>query len=314
MFKNVASQSVTILALDTATGLPKTGDASNITLYYNGDNGGVTVFSTGSGHPTEDDATNSPGTYTIAATQGETNFNRINISGKSSTSGIRIIPSLNIQTVPAAFANVAGAANGLTICGSNAATTFATLTSTGAFTTGGFSAGAVTATLFTLVAVAAPSVGVTSVGELLNTTFTVPVDDVTPVPPLATARVPVVSEIAPVVATVESPDTSDAAIAKSAFSWLAVQSSGTPVPAVVRHFVVAFAMLVSLALLTVADGIWAPVMVPVRSVNPTPAWCTVPSSSIAVTYWLVVAAMVCTACATTPLAFLHAQFSDVLSM
>ena len=35
-----------------------------------------------------------------------------------------------------------------------------------------------------------PRLGVTSVGELLNTTATVPVEDVTPVPPLATASVP----------------------------------------------------------------------------------------------------------------------------
>jgi hypothetical protein len=35
-----------------------------------------------------------------------------------------------------------------------------------------------------------PKAGVTNVGLLLNTTFVVPVEDVTPVPPLATARVP----------------------------------------------------------------------------------------------------------------------------
>lgn len=132
MQKNVASQTVTVLAIDTATNLPKTGDASNITLYYNGDNGGVTIFSTGSGHPTEDDATNSPGTYTIAATQGETNFNKINISGKSATSGIRVVPILNLQTVPAALTVAGGSVGGLVIAGSNAATTFSGLT-TGAF-------------------------------------------------------------------------------------------------------------------------------------------------------------------------------------
>jgi hypothetical protein len=99
MLKNVAG-TITVLAIDTAAGTPKTGDAANITLYYNGDNGGVTVFSTGSGHPSEDDATNAPGCYTIANTAGESNFDRINITGKSSTSGIRIIPILNIQTLP----------------------------------------------------------------------------------------------------------------------------------------------------------------------------------------------------------------------
>ncbi len=86
VFKNVASQKVSLLAFDSATGLPKTGDAGNITFYYNGDDGGVTVFSTGSGHPSEDDATNSKGMYTLAVTQGETDYNKIAFSGKSGTS------------------------------------------------------------------------------------------------------------------------------------------------------------------------------------------------------------------------------------
>ena len=42
-----------------------------------------------------------------------------------------------------------------------------------------------------LVAVAAPSAGVTKVGLLDSTTFVVPVDVVTPVPPFATGNVPV---------------------------------------------------------------------------------------------------------------------------
>jgi hypothetical protein len=124
VFKNTASQSVTVLAIDTSTNLPKGGDAANITLYYNGDGGGVTVFSTGSGHPAEDDATNAPGCYSLAMTQAETNYSRLNITGKSSTSGVRIIPILNLQTVPSALGNAAGATNGLLIAGSNAATTF----------------------------------------------------------------------------------------------------------------------------------------------------------------------------------------------
>ncbi len=94
MLKNTASQKVTLVAYDSATGKKKTGDAGNITFYYNGDDGGVTVFSTSSGHPAEDDATNSPGTYTLAVTQGETNYNKIMFSGKSGTSGIEIVPLL----------------------------------------------------------------------------------------------------------------------------------------------------------------------------------------------------------------------------
>ena len=41
-----------------------------------------------------------------------------------------------------------------------------------------------------LVALAAPKIGVTRVGLVDSTTATLPVDDVTPVPPLATAKVP----------------------------------------------------------------------------------------------------------------------------
>lgn len=99
MFKNLTGQTVTLVAYDSATGKKKTGDASNITFYYNLDNAGVTIFSTSSGHPTEDDATNSPGTYTLAVTTGETNANKIVFSGKSSTSGIEIVPLL-VYTFP----------------------------------------------------------------------------------------------------------------------------------------------------------------------------------------------------------------------
>ncbi len=99
MLKNTASQKVTLVAYDSATGKKKTGDAGNITFYYNGDDGGVTIFSTSSGHPAEDDATNSPGTYTLAVTQGETNYNKIMFSGKSGTSGIEIVPLL-VYTYP----------------------------------------------------------------------------------------------------------------------------------------------------------------------------------------------------------------------
>jgi hypothetical protein len=50
-------------------------------------------------------------------------------------------------------------------------------------------AGVVNVTLLTVVAVAAPSVGVVRVGEVDKTTEPLPVDVVTPVPPLFTAIV-----------------------------------------------------------------------------------------------------------------------------
>jgi len=49
-----------------------------------------------------------------------------------------------------------------------------------------------------------PNVGVTNVGEFDNTTLPVPVDEVTPVPPLATAKVPVMSEVERVTASQET--------------------------------------------------------------------------------------------------------------
>ena len=52
-------------------------------------------------------------------------------------------------------------------------------------------AGAVIAILLIDVAVATPNTGVTKVGVFDKTTAVVPVDDVTPVPPLATGNVPV---------------------------------------------------------------------------------------------------------------------------
>jgi hypothetical protein len=53
--------------------------------------------------------------------------------------------------------------------------------------------------LVNVTLVGVPKIGVTNEGEVLNTTLPVPVDVVTPVPPLATANVPA-KVTAPVVA------------------------------------------------------------------------------------------------------------------
>ena len=53
--------------------------------------------------------------------------------------------------------------------------------------------------LVSVTLVGVPNIGVTNVGEVLNTTLPVPVEVVTPVPPLATANVPA-KVTAPVVA------------------------------------------------------------------------------------------------------------------
>jgi hypothetical protein len=99
MFKNVASQKFRVFAFDSATGLPKSGDAANITGYISKDYGAVTAITDTSA--TEEDATNAKGYYLIDATQAETNADVILVSGKSSTSGIVVVgaPAV-IETFP----------------------------------------------------------------------------------------------------------------------------------------------------------------------------------------------------------------------
>lgn len=100
MFKNVASQKITFLVIDTATNLPKTGDAANLTAYVSIDDGVVTVLTDTSA--SELDATNAPGLYSFDLTQAETNGDKLVFSGKSSTSGVRVVP-MPIYTLPANF-------------------------------------------------------------------------------------------------------------------------------------------------------------------------------------------------------------------
>jgi uncharacterized protein YunC (DUF1805 family) len=100
MFKNVASQKVTLLVIDTATNLPKTGDAANLTFYVQKDDGSVTAL--GDTSAAEVDSTNALGLYVCDLTQAETNGDKLLFTGKSSTSGVRVVPLL-LQTVPAGF-------------------------------------------------------------------------------------------------------------------------------------------------------------------------------------------------------------------
>jgi hypothetical protein len=103
MFKNVASQSIQLFAFDTATNLPKTGDAANITAYVSKDHGTVTVLADTSA--AEMDATNAPGVYVFGLAQGETNADELTFSAKSSTSGIRIVPRF-VTTTPTDIAAI----------------------------------------------------------------------------------------------------------------------------------------------------------------------------------------------------------------
>jgi hypothetical protein len=109
VFKNTASQKVTVSAIDTATGGPKTGDAGNITVYVSKDDGSVTALTDTSA--AEADATNAPGDYLFDLTQAETNADKLRFTGKSATSGVIIVPQ-TIYTRPPNFPALAIDSNG----------------------------------------------------------------------------------------------------------------------------------------------------------------------------------------------------------
>jgi hypothetical protein len=90
MRKNQSGQAITMLAIDTATGKPKTGDAANLTAYVSKDDGAVTVL--GDVSAAEIDATNAKGLYTWTLTQAETNADKLVFSGKSVTGNVEIMP------------------------------------------------------------------------------------------------------------------------------------------------------------------------------------------------------------------------------
>jgi len=90
MFKNVASQKVVLYAFDASTGLPKTGDAANITPYVSIDGGAVTALADSSA--TEMSSTNAKGDYQFDVSQSETNGDNIRFTGKSSTADIVVLP------------------------------------------------------------------------------------------------------------------------------------------------------------------------------------------------------------------------------
>src|SRR5438552_17295142 len=89
MQKNVSAQKLTVFAFDSTSSLPKTGDAGNITAYYDLDDAGVTVLTDTSA--TEKDATNAKGYYIFDLAQAETNGNKILFSAKSSTANIVVM-------------------------------------------------------------------------------------------------------------------------------------------------------------------------------------------------------------------------------
>ena len=92
MFKNVASQYVIVFALDNANGLPKTGDAGNITARTSKDS--VDSAASNDVNPTEISNTTHKGLYAFLMTQSETNCDLLGLTAVSSTADIDIQPVL----------------------------------------------------------------------------------------------------------------------------------------------------------------------------------------------------------------------------
>ncbi len=88
MLRNTATTKA-FYAFDSTTGLPKTGDAANITAYVTIDFGSVTVLADTSA--AEMDSTNAPGYYKFSVAAGETDGITLLWSAKSSTSDIVVI-------------------------------------------------------------------------------------------------------------------------------------------------------------------------------------------------------------------------------
>lgn len=109
MFKNVAGQKIRLFAFTASTGLPKTGDAANITAYLSKDFGAVTALADTTA--TEEDATNSAGWYVLDVSQAESNCDVGNFTGKSTTSGV-VVVGREVWPRPANFGALAIDTNG----------------------------------------------------------------------------------------------------------------------------------------------------------------------------------------------------------
>ncbi len=74
-------------------------------FYVSKDDGTVTAIAAASGVPTEVDSTNAKGLYKIALSQSETNADKLLFTGKSSTTGIVVVP-MTIYTLPPLFSSL----------------------------------------------------------------------------------------------------------------------------------------------------------------------------------------------------------------
>jgi hypothetical protein len=97
MFKNVAGQKMAIFAWDLSAGVPKTGDADNITAEISKDGGASAP--TNDVNPTELNAAKHPGMYLLDLTQTETNADLVVITATSSTANVEIRPTVAYPTL-----------------------------------------------------------------------------------------------------------------------------------------------------------------------------------------------------------------------
>ena len=105
------AQKIAIFAVDTATGVGKTGDASNLTLKISKDGA---VNSAASNTPTEIGY----GLYSLELTASECSADLVCVSGVSSTSGVSISPIIATTEAQAIPYAAAGAASGLALTSS----------------------------------------------------------------------------------------------------------------------------------------------------------------------------------------------------
>ncbi len=101
MFRDLNGQTVDVFAFDYSTGAPKTGDAANITLYLQKDDGTLTALTDTSA--AEISSSNAPGWYKCDVTQAESNGDKLLFTGKSVTANVSVVCGPARYTKPPNF-------------------------------------------------------------------------------------------------------------------------------------------------------------------------------------------------------------------
>jgi len=94
-------------AYDATTGLRKTGDAANHTIYVIKDGSSAPTTNA----PAEVDAAHAPGEYSVSLTAAEMNANTVAVTGRSTTASVEIVP-VKITTERGVLPASAAGANG----------------------------------------------------------------------------------------------------------------------------------------------------------------------------------------------------------